>query len=266
MSEQNEYRFVIDEINPDTLPMSRLAEYMGELARFLGEIGTSALRAAGGGKHRARPDGGAGGDARSKRTKIHSLTYASPPSDVVRAFNALNRYLAEDNAAGSLQKTEGAEVIRFPGCERPAPATFGAFNQLGVLDGVLIRIGGRDDTVSPFTCAMAPEFTCATPPAGCARRLAVHLYGPTLRVQGDGRWERDADGGWVMKRFNITNFEQLDDASLGQVAQRLRDVDGSGSRRTSKTLRRSFGPSSPPSGARSERPVLVGAPPMEEAH
>ena len=36
MKEQHEYRFVIDACNPDTLPMSRLAEYMGELARLLG--------------------------------------------------------------------------------------------------------------------------------------------------------------------------------------------------------------------------------------
>ena len=31
-----------------------------------------------------------------------------------------------------------------------------------------------------------------------------------------------------MKRFNITSFDELDDAPLGEVAQRLRDVEGSG--------------------------------------
>ena len=226
MNEQHEYRFVIDAVNPDTLPMSRLAEYMSELARFLGrseqvhfvrlEKGSTVLvqtvEAA------AVPE---------VNERIHSLTYANPPSDVVRAFNGLNRYLADDNAAGSLQETEGGEVIRFPGCEQPAPVTFGAFNQLGVLDGVLIRIGGRDDTV-PVHLRDGARIHLCNATRGMARRLAVHLYGPTLRVQGDGRWERDADGEWVMKRFNITNFEQLDDAPLGQVAQRLRNVDGSG--------------------------------------
>ena len=34
MKEQHEYRFVIDAFSPETLPMSRLAEYMGELARL----------------------------------------------------------------------------------------------------------------------------------------------------------------------------------------------------------------------------------------
>lgn len=226
MNERNEYRFVIDAVNPDTLPMSRLAEYMGELARFLGRSEQV---------HFVRLEEGSTvlvqtveREAMSEvNERIHSLMYANPPSDVVRAFNALNRYLADDNAAGSLQETEGAEVIRFPGCEQPAPVTFGAFNQLGVLDGVLIRIGGRDDTV-PVHLRDGARIHLCNATRRMARRLAVHLYGPTLRVQGDGRWERDADGGWVMKRFNITNFEQLDDAPLGQVAQRLRDVDGSG--------------------------------------
>ena len=35
---QREYRFIIGAYSPDTLPMSRLAEYMADLARLLGEV------------------------------------------------------------------------------------------------------------------------------------------------------------------------------------------------------------------------------------
>ena len=103
----------------------------------------------------------------------------------------------------------------------------GAFNQTGVLDGVLIRIGGRDDTVAAHLRDGDTIHPCNAT-REMARRLAVHLYGPPLRVHGNGRRERDADGGWVMKRFNITSFDELDDAPLGEVAQRLRDVEGNG--------------------------------------
>ena len=226
MKERNEYRFVIDAFSPDTMPMSRLAEYMGELARLLGrseqvhfvrlEAGSTVLVQTV--ESEAMPE---------INERIQSLAHVNPHDDVFRAFSVLNRYLADDNATGTLHESGGAEVIRFPGCERTAPVTFGAFNQLGVLDGVLIRIGGRDDTV-PVHLRDGDRIHLCNATRRMARRLAVHLYGPTLRVQGDGRWERDADGDWVMKRFNITNFEQLDDAPLGQVAQRLRDVDGSG--------------------------------------
>ena len=226
MNEQHEYRFIIDAFSPDDLPMSRLAEYMGELARLLGrsdqvhfvrlEEGSTVL------VQTVEPEAKSEVDER-----IQSLAYIDPPdNDVFRAFSTLDRYLAEDNATGSLHESGGAEVIRFPGFKRPAPVTFGAFNQFGVLDGVLIRIGGRDDTV-PVHLRDGERIHLCNATREMARRLAVHLYGQTLRVQGDGRWERDADGGWVMKRFNITNFEELDDAPLGQVVQRLREVDGS---------------------------------------
>ena len=226
MKDQREYRFVIDACSPDTLPMARLAEYMAELARLLGRADQV---------HFVRLEGGSAVLVQSVepeaapdvRERLRSLQQDNPPEDAAKAFANLNRYLADDNATGILQEGGSAEVIRFPGREEPAPVTFGAFNQPGVLDGVLIRIGGRDDTVPAHLHDGETIHVCNTA-RDVARRLAVHLYGPPLRVHGNGRWERDADGCWVMKRFNITSFDVLDDAPLGEVAQRLRDVEGSG--------------------------------------
>ena len=226
MNEQQEYRFVIDACRPDTLPMARLAEYMGELARLLGrvdqvhfvrlEAGSTVL------VQSVEPEA-----APDVKERLHAVRQDNPPEDAAKAFTALNRYLADDNATGILQESGGTEVIRFPGREAPAPVTFGAFNQPGVLDGALIRIGGRDDTV-PAHLRDGDTIHLCNATREMARRLAVHLYGPPLRVQGNGRWEREAAGRWVMKRFNITSFVELDDAPLGEVARRLRDVEGSG--------------------------------------
>ena len=226
MKKQYEYRFVIAGFSPDTLPMSRLAEYMAELARLLGksdqvhfvrlEKGSAVL------VPKVEPEAKPEVDER-----IQSLAHENPQVDVLRAFNALNRYLADDKATGRLNESEGGEVIQFPGSMRQAPVTFGAFNQLGVLDGILIRIGGRDDTV-PVHLRDGDRIHLCNTTREIARRLASYLYGPTLRVHGEGRWERDANGNWQMKRFNITNFEALNDAPLEQVTQRLREVGGSG--------------------------------------
>ena len=123
-------------------------------------------------------------------------------------------------------------MIQFPGREQPPPLTFGAFNQPGVLDGVLIRIGGRDDTV-PVHLRDGETIHVCNANRNLAKRLAVHYDGSTLRVHGDGRWERDADGRWLMKRFNITEFSVLDDAPLGEIVGRLRDVEAA----AGKTLR-----------------------------
>ena len=117
----------------------------------------------------------------------------------------------------------------FPGRERKPPLTFGPFNQDGALDGVLVRVGGRDDAVAvPVHLRDGDVIHMCNATRDMARRLAVHLYGPTLRVQGNGRWERGADGVWSMKRFDITDFRELDEAPLSEIVRRLRSVEGSG--------------------------------------
>ncbi len=225
MGDADEYRFVIDAYSPETLPMSRLAEYMADLARLFGAVGRV---------HFVRLEAGSTvlvqtveSDAATEvRNRIDALAEGKAPDDATKAFRALNRYLAADDATGSLREG-GGEVIRFPGREQPPPLTFGAFNQPGVLDGVLIRVGGRDETV-PVHLLDGETVHLCNATRDMARRLAGYLYGPVLRVRGDGRWEREADGGWTMKRFNVTDFEKLDDAPLGEVVARLRDVEGSG--------------------------------------
>lgn len=226
MTDTQEYRFVIDAYSPETLPMSRLAEYMADLARLLGraervhfvrlEPGSTVL------VQSVEPEA-----VPEVQKRIRAVARDDAPADVTDAFKALNRHLANDNAIGSLHEGGDGEVIQFPGREQPPPLTFGAFNQPGVLDGVLIRIGGRDDTV-PVHLRDGETIHVCNANRNLAKRLAVHYDGSTLRVHGDGRWERDADGRWLMKRFNITEFSVLDDAPLGEIVGRLRDVEGSG--------------------------------------
>lgn len=226
MTDALEYRFVIDAYSPDTLPMSRLAEYMADLARLLGrtervhfvrlEPGSTVL------VQNVEPEA-----APEVRNRLRTIERDNTPADVAAAFKALNRHLADDNATGRLQEDGGAEVVQFPGRERPKPLTFGAFNEPGVLDGVLIRVGGRDDTV-PVHLLDGDAVHMCNATRDMARRLGVYLYGPPLRVRGEGRWERGAEGDWLMKRFNIADFNVLDNAPLVEIVGQLRNVEGSG--------------------------------------
>ena len=120
-----------------------------------------------------------------------------------------------------------------------APASFGPFRQDCTLDGVLIRVGGRDDTVSVHLYYGGTVHRCnATHET--ARRLAPYLNGCTLRVHGSGRWERLGDGKWLLRQFDIKDFETLDDRPLTEVVAQLRSVPGSPGA-TLTTLLRNFG-------------------------
>ncbi len=226
MKDSDEYRFVIDACTPDTLPMSRLAGYMADLAQLLGrEEQVHFLRLEPGStvmvqqiERDAVPE---------VRRRLHGLVEHTAPEDAARAYEALNRRLAKDEATGRLLEGADNEVIQFPGRDRPPALTFDAFNQPGVLDGVLIRIGGRDDTV-PAHLRDGKTIHVCNATRDMARRLAGHLYGPVLRVLGEGRWERTVDGTWFMKRFNISEFRELDDEPMSEVVERLRGVEGSG--------------------------------------
>lgn len=206
--------------------MARLAEYMRDLAGLLGEKEHV---------HFLRLEPGSTTlvqrvDVESA-PKVHALLTSlnvaegEGAEEALRAFKALDRRLAEDNAMGRLYAEDGAEIIHFPGCEKQRPPTFGAFNQAGSLDGMLIKIGGKDDTVPVHLQEGSVTHICNAT-RDLARRFAPYLFTATLRVQGAGRWERDAEGGWHLKRFNIADFEVLEDEALSSVVERLRQVPG----------------------------------------
>ena len=228
MDQMHEYKFKIDAYTPDTIPMARLAEYMLDLATLLGEKEHV---------HFVRLEEGSTTGVQkldresypkvSVRISTINVTEGEGPEDALRAFKAIDRRLAEDNAVGHLYADDGAELIHFPGCEKAKPLTFGAFNQPGSLDGLLIKIGGKDETVPVHLLEGNVTYICNAT-REMARRLAPHLFAATLRVHGTGRWERNAEGAWNLKRFNITDFEVLEDAPLSAVVKCLRQVPGNG--------------------------------------
>ena len=206
--------------------MSRLAEYMAALARLMGEVQCV---------HFVRLEGGSAAVVHSieskavsqVRKRIQSVVGEDTPNDVAAAFAGLNRLLATDNATGSLSDTASDLAIEFPGRDQQELVTFGAITQPGVLDGELIRIGGRDETV-PVHLRDGDLIHICNASRETARRLGSHLYGRTLRVRGTGRWERDGDGTWSLVRFNIEEFEVLDGALMSEIVGRLRGTEGSG--------------------------------------
>ena len=145
----------------------------------------------------------------------------------MQAFKALDTLLAKDNAVATLTCEGGTEVIAFPGRARPKPMRYGPFREYGSLDGTVIRIGGRDDTIPVLLeDAEGAVYLCQTT-VERSKQLAAHYRGATLRVHGSGKWLREEDGSWTLQQFDIDRFEVLDDSPLMDVVTKLRAVAGS---------------------------------------
>lgn len=221
------YYFAIDALTPDSLPMARLAKYLADLASLFGHNDHVHFdRVAPGSVVLVQHVDDDHRDRVRERLDAASVDGAVP-ADVADAVESLNKRLAKDNATGRLSDRSGADIIYFPGRDRPSTRTFGTVKQPCSFDGVLIRVGGTDDTV-PVHLRAGEKIHYCNADRDMACLLAPHLFRGTLRVWGDGRWEREASGNWKLERFNISKFEELDNAPLGQVVARLREVEGSG--------------------------------------
>jgi hypothetical protein len=133
--------------------------------------------------------------------------------------------LAADNAIGQLLDSSGAEIIVFPGRNKPKPLEFGPFREDAVLEGVIIRVGGKDDSVPVWLKDGVIIHKC-TASVTLSKQLSQHYRGGLLRVRGSGRWMREASGAWRMLAFDIKDFEALDDTPLAKVVRQLQSVEG----------------------------------------
>ncbi len=226
MSGNHEYRLRIDVFSVESLPMSRLAEYMTELARLLGDQERV---------HFARLEAGSAvlvsrieePAVPKVGERLQKIRDGNGPKDAMQAYKALDTLLAKDNAVATLTAESGAEIITFPGRTRPKPMRYGPFREDGSLDGVVIRLGGRDESIPVLLeDAEGAVFPCQTT-VELSKQLAPHYRGATVRVYGSGKWVREEDGSWTLQQFDISRFEVIDDSPLMDVVTKLRAVEGS---------------------------------------
>jgi hypothetical protein len=225
MSTLEQYRFRIDAFSIDSLPMSRLAEYMSGLAKLLGEPervhfshienGSAVLVSTV--EYQAAP---------KVSERLRDVRNGTGPKDALQAFRELDAMLAKDNAVGQLVSPTGAEIIPFPGRTRPKPVRYGPFREHGSLDGIVIRVGGTGDTIPVHLLNADRLLTCHTT-VEVSKRLATHYRAAPVRVYGEGKWIREENGAWTLQEFGIEDFEVLDDSSLLDIVSKLRAVEGS---------------------------------------
>lgn len=217
-----EYRFEIDAFTPGTIPMARLAEYVSDLAKILGN--TSYV-------HLARIEPGStvpvilvDWEAEPKvRERLKSIRNHEAPAEAQQAAKDVDRRLLQDNAKAALIDPTGSKVLRFQGRENATKMEFGPITQPGVFQGVPIKVGGENDPV-PVHLEDGKDKTIVLAKRSLAKQIAQYLFTSVVRVEGTGRWIRHTDGEWEMLSFQAASFKVIEDASIRKNIEDLRQV------------------------------------------
>lgn len=222
-----EYTFRIDVFTPETMPMARLAEYLGVLSSLVGHSQST---------HFDRLEAGSARlvykvdavDAPKVEQRLARTGEPDAPADLRKAFESLDNMLANDNAVGELWNPAGAVIIPFPGRNRPKPLAFPAFRQDGSIDGQIVSIGGKDTTAHVILQDGTVTYSNIKLTRDMARQLRGYLYEQKVRLVGSGRWERSPEGAWKLLDFSVDRFEVLDDSSLSDVLDSVRSIPDNG--------------------------------------
>ena len=218
----NEYKFKIGAYTPKTIPMARLSEYLAAFAELLGEKGQVHFDhlLEGSTCVVARVDREA---IPKTRLRLEEARTADADHPLYRPMRALNDLLRDDNAEGAI--TQGnIMVIKFPGRREVRPAVIGPFTKHTEIDGVLVRIGGRDQTAHAQLEDEEGRIWSCDIDRDMARRLAPYLFGQPVRIYGSGRWKRTPEETWELDRMKATDFKPLGKVSLGDAITEIRKV------------------------------------------
>ena len=219
--EYEEYRFRIDAFTPETLPMGRLAEYLTDLAKLLGEkervhfveVKPGSVEIVNRVEREAAP-------------KVHERVRAAKnldaPPDINRAFKDLNQKLSDDNASARLMDTEG-KILKFPGRTQLQEQVFGPFGEHGELDGELFRIGGEQNIVSVHIKDREELVHVCQATRSLAKRLSPYMF-EYVTVSGEGRWLRNQHGEWERRRFTIQSFDVIKERRLTEELESIRRI------------------------------------------
>ena len=108
----------------------------------------------------------------------------------------------------------GAELIVFPGRDRPRAPTYGPFKQEGHLDGVLISVGGKGDTINLRLQNGATTYSGCETTRTIARELAKHLF-ELVRIWPKPPW---SSGGTISAGYDATAADRTHEQAIYRSA------------------------------------------------
>jgi hypothetical protein len=233
VTDWKEFRFKIEgnidgvEITPYTMPLSRLALYLIDLAQLLGHSESV---------HLVKVDEGSAQpvflvDPLEESRVIHQVRNAQKgmgPKNANRAYKKLDNKLRQDNATGRIVDVgRAAEVIEFPGNKAILPEMYSNIKERATVIGELKRVGGFDRTIPIHLLRRDGAILYCEANENLAEQLA-HYYSKVIRLHGIATYSRGNAGKWKMENFKIQSYDEtpLIDESFTDTMERLRALDG----------------------------------------
>lgn len=221
MSEQGEFRFEIADLEPTTLSMERLSEYLPHLVELFGHKQHV---------HLMRVDDGSAVPcilADNKyvtpvQQRLLKIKTGSGSRAAYRAVDSLNELLTEDGTSAVLRSPHFGVVIEFPGAKQATDPVVGPISEYTDVQGELFQIGGRDETISLHVRDGRNIFIC-TASREQGRTIAEHLF-RTVRVSGMGKWVRNESGRWKLIELSLDRFTALSMEPLSKSLMSLRNI------------------------------------------
>jgi hypothetical protein len=219
------YAFRMDAWLPETLPLARLGEYATELSKLFGseaDLHLIKIR-----RGSAVPEIAVARTANGIVAQRLSLVGAADaPVELRKTYQKINQLLRDDSSSATLRVKGGAKLLDFPGCRTPLAEEV-VIRENGDIDGVVIRVGGKDETVPVWLEGENKERLVCNATRAIAKELAAHLFGQAVRVSGAATWRRNAERIWMLDRFDIKDWQPLEDELLTTLVTRLRETPGS---------------------------------------
>jgi hypothetical protein len=114
--------------------------------------------------------------------------------------------------------------MSFPGKKKNKQAEVGPIREVVSIQGEIVELSGRDETVSVYVKEGSEIHICHTT-RDTGRKLKPYLWEGKVRFSGLGTWVRNRESVWQLEDFQIDSFETLRDDKLTEVVTALRAIN-----------------------------------------
>ena len=214
--------------DPDTLPMSRLGEYLGGFAALLGVENRPIFRGVKKGSTRllalTPPD-------RTPYSRaLIKLAKSDPTSKSARHLHAIEGMLSEDAIAEAQILDENDNVIYGVFGQKQEDESADRLFQEGWVDGVVTGLVGADETMHlHLRDQFERGLKLNVRDVALARDILTFFRSGSVRLLVRGTWIR-TENGWSPEasKCTVQRFEALEDTPISQIFAAAARVKGNG--------------------------------------